>query len=162
MAAARPALRPARIRALPPDLEPLVRESLAEGHDLLRRLQDDWCSGANRFDREGEALFEVRDAGRLVGVGGLNRDPYAAPPEPGRLRRLYVARSVRRAGVGRTLVEAALAHATGHFAVVRLKTYDPGADRFYRALGFARVEGDPDATHRLSAPFALAPPGRGL
>jgi len=147
-----------RIDALPEGLDGLVDASLAEGHALVRRLRDDWRTGTNRFDRPGEALFEVREGGRLLGVCGLNRDPYTTDPVIGRLRHLYVAPAARRRGTGRALVEAALDHAASHFRVVRLRTRSPEADLFYRALGFASETMDPHATHLLRAPFALAPP----
>jgi hypothetical protein len=58
---------------------------------FVRRLADDWVSVANRFDRPGEALFVARLPGQVVGVRGLNVDPYTAEPGVGRVRHLYVA-----------------------------------------------------------------------
>ncbi|PYM80776.1 MAG: GNAT family N-acetyltransferase, partial [Candidatus Rokuibacteriota bacterium] len=49
----------------------LVAESEAQGLRFVRRLAEEWASGANRFDRPGEALFVARDDRRVVGVGGL-------------------------------------------------------------------------------------------
>ena len=59
-------------------LASLIDESEREGLRLARRLADEWASGADRFDRPSEALFAVRQAGRLVGVCGLNVDPMPA------------------------------------------------------------------------------------
>lgn len=146
--------RATRIHALPEGLDGLVEASLAEGHALVRRLRDDWRTGANRFDRPGEALFAVREGGGLLGVCGLNRDSYTIDPAIGRLRHLYVAPTARRRGIGRALVEATLIHAASHFRVVRLRTRSPEADLFYRALGFASETRDPHATHLLRAPLA--------
>ena len=126
-----------------------MEESVAEGFRHLLRLRDDWRSGANRFEGEGEGLWIAECAGRVTAVCGLNRDPFAADPGVGRLRRLYVARSERSRGLGRRLVSTILAHAEGTFREVRLWADDAEAEAFFRALGFERSEGLPEATHRL-------------
>ncbi|MFT3883033.1 MAG: hypothetical protein QM703_25700 [Gemmatales bacterium] len=47
-----------RLDDLPIDsLEALAKESEHEGWRFLRRLVDEWISGANRFAESGEALF---------------------------------------------------------------------------------------------------------
>ncbi len=83
----------------------LVAESEAQGSRFVRRLAEEWASGANRFDRPGEALFVARDEERIVGVGGLNIDPYTTEPTVGRVRHLYVLTAYRRLGIGRRIVE---------------------------------------------------------
>jgi GNAT superfamily N-acetyltransferase len=129
-------------------LEPLVVESEHAGLGFVRRLVDEWVSGRNRFDRPGEVLLGARMDGRLVGLCGLNVDPYAAAPAVGRVRRLYVLESRRRLGVGRRLVEEIIRTARGRFDSLRLRTHNPAAARFYEALGF-RPSADADCTHRL-------------
>ena len=114
----------------------------------MTRLRDDWLSGENRFDRPGEAFFSARSGRMLVGVCGLNVDPHATDEGCGRLRRLYVRAHARRRGVARALTRAALERARGHFAVVRLRTFDPGASAFYGAMGFSPVSADPFVTHQ--------------
>jgi GNAT superfamily N-acetyltransferase len=136
-----------RLESLPDGLEPLVEESEAEGFFPLERLVEEWRSGRNRFDQPGEALFAARSAGRLVGVCGLNRDPYVDDPRVGRVRHLYVAAAVRGGGVGRRLVEAVIEAARPHFQRLRLRTDCPIAAGFYQSLGFAATPGDPTATH---------------
>jgi GNAT superfamily N-acetyltransferase len=133
----------------PAAIQPLLDASLAEGMRLVRRLADEYASGANRFDQPGEALLGAYAGGRLVGVGGVNRDPYARDPRVARLRHLYVLPSWRRQGVGRQLVEALIAAAALHFAILRLRTTNPAADRFYRGLGFDGIAGDAEATHQI-------------
>ena len=142
-------LRVQRIEELPQDLEEICRLSLSEDFRAMRRLREEWDSGANRFDRPGEILLEARVGSRLVGVCGLNRDPYARQPELGRLRHLYVHPEFRRRGIGRELVSKVIEHARGRFSRVRLRTQGADADRFYLAIGFRRVVGEPDATHDL-------------
>jgi GNAT superfamily N-acetyltransferase len=130
-------------------LSRLQMVSVADGHNLLQRLCDEWRSGANRFDREGEALFVAWQRGKLVGLCGLNRDPFPdARRDDARLRHLYVEPAARRAGIGRDLTLRCLDHARGGFARVRLRCHQPAAIALYRTLGFAPVS-ERDATHAL-------------
>jgi GNAT superfamily N-acetyltransferase len=133
---------------LGPHFDPLVAEAEADGHLFLRRLSDAWASRENRFDRTGEILLTARIDGGLVGVGGLNIDPFAAAAGVGRLRHLYIARNARRLGVGSALVRQLLAAAQPCFSVVRLRTHSPDAAAFYARLGFQPAD-EPDATHIL-------------
>ena len=127
----------------------LVAESEAHGLLFVRRLVDEWTSGANRFDRPGEALFVARSGERAaVGVCGLNRDPYATA-EVGRVRHLYVLIGHRRAGVGRQLVERVVEAARGHFARLRLRTGNPAAARLYESVGFRARTDVASSTHVL-------------
>ncbi len=117
-------------------LDGLLADSEREGSRFVRRLVDEWATGANRFDRPGEALFIARIGDRLVGICGLNVDPYAAAANVGRVRRLYVLSAYRGLGVGRRLVLAVLQAARGRFDVLRLRTTNPAAARLYESLGF--------------------------
>jgi GNAT superfamily N-acetyltransferase len=142
-------------------LAALVSESEQAGFRFVRRLLDEWVAGANRFDRPGEALFAAMAGGRLIGVCGLNVDPYAADRRAGRVRRLYVLAPFRWLGVGRRLVEAVVASAQGVFASLRLRTESAAAAAFFERLGFQRLVGVPDCTHRLelaTLPSAPSPP----
>ena len=138
------------LASLAPDaIAPLLHASRMEGLRLVERLVDEYESGANRFDHLGEVLLGAFADGQLIGVGGVNRDPYAPDTNTGRLRHLYVLPEWRQRGVGRQLVEALVAQAAPHFALLRLRTTNPLAARFYERLGFAVVAGDDEATHRL-------------
>lgn len=134
---------------LPADLAPLLEASLAEGFRFVERLREEWSSGVNRFAKPGEAFFVARHQALLAGFCGLSRDPFSTDPAVGRLRHLYVAAQYRRQGVGRALVQHALAGAGAHFAVVRVRTDTREADLFYLALGFSRPLSSRDATHEL-------------
>ena len=139
-----------RIDSLPIDqLRALVTEADATGFHALSRLLSEWQSGLNRFDQQGEALFIATDDRRVVGVCGLNRDPYLNDPTVGRIRHLYVAVDHRWRGIGTQLVSAVMSSARGHFARLRLRTDSPEADRFYRSLGFKPVTGEPACSHQL-------------
>jgi ribosomal protein S18 acetylase RimI-like enzyme len=105
-------------------------------------------SGDNLFDRPGEAFFVAEVDGQLVGVCGLNRNPYDPGSRIGRVRRLYVARAYRRQGIATELVSSVIHVAASHFDELEVRTKTEEASAFYRSLGFlpvARVH----ATHVL-------------
>lgn len=137
-----------QIGVLPPDMAEVLDRAGRESFGALDRLVSEFESGANTFSAPSEALFEARDAGRLVGVAGLNVDPFDASGSSGRLRRLYVLPQCRRLGVGRAIVEAVERSAQSRFRVLRLFTDSPDADRFYVALGYEPVSGSTRVSHR--------------
>ena len=57
-------------------LDSLVKEAKDEGRQFVQRTIDDWHSGANRFDMAGEQLWGLASGATLIGIGGLNSDPY--------------------------------------------------------------------------------------
>jgi GNAT superfamily N-acetyltransferase len=128
-------------------LRGLRDENSREGFRFIERLCEEWVSGANRFNASGEALFIAVANDEVVGVCGLNRDPYAGHPRIGRVRRLYVIPAHRRHGVGRALLGAVVACARGHFSLLRVRT--EAADEFYRTQGFRRVASGAEVTHVL-------------
>jgi len=118
-------------------LDALIAESEWHGLRFVRRLAEEWASGANRFDRPGEVLLFARTAERVVvGVCGLNRDPYAGTGDVGRVRHLYVLAGCRGGGIGRQLVERVIDAARGRFDRLHLRTRNPAAARLYERLGF--------------------------
>jgi GNAT superfamily N-acetyltransferase len=139
-----------RLDDLPPDrLAELVAESERDGLAFLRRLVEEWESGDNRFDRPGEALFAAVEGGRVVGVCGLNFDPYFSAGRVGRVRHLYVAAEFRRRGIGTELVAAVIMTARGTFDRLRLRTGSESAAGFYESLGFRLCAEEPACTHVL-------------
>jgi GNAT superfamily N-acetyltransferase len=135
-----------QLTTLPPQLFDLEREAVDQGFNLVGRLIRDWQDGSNRFDKPGECLLAVTEDGTLLGVGGLNVDPYVPDGLTGRLRRLYVANAFRRRGIGEALVAALLQKAAQRFRQVRLSSDTESAAAFYVRLGFSAVE-DETATH---------------
>jgi N-acetylglutamate synthase-like GNAT family acetyltransferase len=137
-----------RLETLPPDFdEEVMPESIREGFRPIQWLREDWEKGVNRFSEPGEAFYAARVEGRLVGVCGVNRDPFDEASHVGRLRRLYVLPRYRRMGVGCQLVNHALKGANKHFTVVRLRTLDDQSAGFFESLGFRSVSGNKDFTH---------------
>ncbi|HEV8532042.1 MAG TPA: GNAT family N-acetyltransferase [Methylomirabilota bacterium] len=130
-------------------LTTLITEGERSGSRFVGRLATEWASGANRFDKPGEALFVARVEGQPVGVCGLNVDPYTAARRVGRVRHLYVMEAYRRQGIGRRLLADVVAAARGPFDRLRLRTANLEAARFYEAIGFAVCPGEAESTHAL-------------
>lgn len=133
----------------PPDLHELLTASLAEGHGLVQTALNDWTTGTNRFDQSGEAFFLAMLDDAIVGICGLNIDPYSNDPKLGRIRHLYVLPAHRRRHFGLRLLEACLARAEDVFDRVRLRTFELVAARFYESIGF-EVSEEQYATHSIS------------
>jgi GNAT superfamily N-acetyltransferase len=109
--------------------EVLQKESVAEGHQFLERMEEDWTALYGAFDHEG-----------LIAVGGLTPDPYVSEPNVGRLRRIYVKQSHRKRGIGTALVMQLLGDASRTFQLVRLRAANSEAARLYERLGFRLVQ----------------------
>lgn len=127
----------------------LLADSEATGSRIVRRLVDEWADRINRFDRPGEALFGAWAGGWLVGVCGLNVDPYAGDDRVGRVRRLYVLTGSRRLGIGRLLVRQVIERAGDRFDSLRLRTNNEAAARLYLGMGFRESREPGEFTHVL-------------
>lgn len=134
-------------------LKILVEESMDEGFRHLKRLENDFETGANKFDRDGEALFIAYQNSDIVGVCGLNRDPYVNSKDVGRVRRLYVSSRVRRFGVGRMLMDSVILEARKNYNLLVLRTDNPIADIFYRSIGFTVNFNSKNDSHFLRLAF---------
>lgn len=130
-------------------LKPLLDESLSEGYRFVQTLLDEYQSGANRFETTGAILLGVYAQGHLIGVGGVQQDPYLQRADIGRIRHVYVLNACRRHGIGKLLLHALVDHARQHFTMLTLRTNTPDAARFYEAIGFSSAPRFPDATHWL-------------
>ena len=140
-----------QIDALPIDIDALVRAADAEDLGMVAQVVTDFVSGANRFDQPGEGLWVADAHHRLIGICGLNRDPFARPEESaGRVRRLYVIPAWRRKGAVSRLTDAVAESARHHFAVLAAFTTDPRAMAFYRARGYETVVGVTKRSFELS------------
>jgi ribosomal protein S18 acetylase RimI-like enzyme len=140
-----------RVIHLPVDrLSNVLAESQQEEFRNIHRLLEDWKAGINRFNRPGEALFIAEQNDHLVGVCGLNTDPYSSVPGVGRVRRLYVLPECRRSGIGRALVAEVIIHARSHFNWLHVRTNNPIGDRFFQSLGFVVDANEAHFTHKLN------------
>jgi N-acetylglutamate synthase-like GNAT family acetyltransferase len=134
---------------LPASFEGLAAASEREGYEFLRRLEREWHSSENRFERPGERLLCAEAGGKFVAVGGLNRDHYLDDPRVGRVRHVYVLPERRNVGVGALIVRALLDAGRESFDNIRVRAATTRSDTFYARLGFKKVEGEPGATHVL-------------
>ena len=139
-------------------IAPLLIESEREGRFFLRRLAEEWSSGANRFQRPGERLYLAHFGNTVIGSCGLNIDPYAADPTVGRVRRLFVTSEHRGKRIGSRLVRSVVTAAHGKFRLLRVRTENPIAeaagsmsDSDFSAIGAT------DCTHMLALQFAGQP-----
>lgn len=113
------------LRHVTPDVDgfaALLQQSLAEGHGMLRRLEENWRLETNTFSRSGEILVGVLSGNALVGICGRNIDPYAGDERTGRVRHLYVQGHHRRHGTGRLLIEAISSDAARYFDHLNART----------------------------------------
>ncbi len=134
----------------PAVLVDLAADANADGRKMVERLIDEWHDGSNRFDAPGEHAYIALVDDRIVGVCGLNVDPFAGDPTVGRIRRLYVAVAHRRQGIATAMVHKLETVARPQFRTLHLRTTSPPACAFYEALGFTRITGNPTCTHSLS------------
>lgn len=134
----------------------------------LRALEDDPASFlASREEEAGTTLDDVRarlreKRGRdddfvlgafiedeLVGIAGFCRETRAKANHKATIWGVFVAAEARRLGVGRALVEEAVARARAVPGLLQIhlsvSTTTPEARRLYRALGFCTWGVEPDA-----------------
>lgn len=137
-----------KLDKLPEQALTLQSQAVAEGFRFLTRLISEWENRTLRFDKPGECLLGVFRHDLLIAIGGVSRDPHSNPGI-GRLRRVYVAPSMRRHNVGKALVQQLLEHASAHFQQVHLTTDTPQAAAFYLRCGFHSVVND-TATHAIA------------
>jgi len=125
----------------------LESEADDEGFNFVGRMIYEFLSGDNSFSKEGEILYGAYAGQWCLGICGLNTDPYTDEAGIGRVRHLYVSGQFRNLGVGSKLVESVIKMAKLHYRVLRLKA-TPGADGFYKALGFIESHGEHES-HRM-------------
>ncbi|TAE62842.1 MAG: N-acetyltransferase [Oscillatoriales cyanobacterium] len=130
-------------------LNHLLEESLSQKFRFVERLIRDYRSGLNCFDKPGEMLLTASLQGAVVGIGGLNRDPYFNDSKIGRLRHFYVESVWRRQGIGRLLVNQLIHEANQHYQLLTLRTDTPAANKFYQKLGFKTQPNWEHTTHHL-------------
>lgn len=130
-------------------LQPLIDDSDKENIFFVRRFIKEWITKTNCFNKEGEIFLIAKESSQLIGLCGLNIDPYHRVSQLGRVRHLYVLSSRRREGIGTLLIKQIVKQARQNFDLLNLRTDNPKADRFYLARGFQRSYERPESTHIL-------------
>ncbi|MRR42303.1 GNAT family N-acetyltransferase [Bacillus anthracis] len=118
----------------------LVQERKDEGFYFLIKIISEYEKKINTCNKTGECLYGIFQGEKLIGIGGLNADPYTENNKIGRLRRFYIAKDYRRIGLGKLLLNKLLSHAEKYFKVVVLHTDTKQGDVFYTANGFVKRE----------------------
>ncbi|HGH7182063.1 GNAT family N-acetyltransferase [Bacillus cereus] len=116
----------------------LVQESKDEGFNFLLKLINEYENEINTFNKTVECLYGIFQGEKLIGIGGLNVDPYTENNKIGRLRRFYISKDYRRTGLGNLLLNRLLSHAEKYFQIVVLHTDTKQGNAFYLANGFVR------------------------
>ena len=116
----------------------LVQESKDEGFNFLLKLINEYKNEINTFNKTVECLYGIFQGENLIGIGGLNVDPYTENNKIGRLRRFYISKDYRRTGLGNLLLNRLLSHAEKNFQIVVLHTDTKQGNAFYLANGFVR------------------------
>ncbi len=143
-------IRILKIHQLPYDeLQPFQLESQKEGFQLINKLITEYDNGTNRFDKPGEVLFSVIFQKTMVGIGGLNKDPYLSDNFTGRIRHVYVLNQYRRLGIGSYLIKRIIKEARLSFNLLTLRTKSKTGSLFYENLGFQKTTTLIGATHFL-------------
>lgn len=131
------------------DIERLILESYEEGYHFIKRLRDEFEQGINRFDKSGEALFVVIMNSIIIGIGGLNQDPYINKAGYGRVRHLYILPGYRGKGIGKIILRRIIDEAREHFKILLLRTNNEIADVMYCNEGFNKGDLYNQASHYL-------------
>ena len=127
----------------------LLAESEKEGYNFLRRLETAWRNGTNRFSLTGEGLYRAVNDGELIGIGGINLDPFQNNKRIGRLRRFYIKQSWRKQGVGSMLLNHILENHWVYFEEITLRTHSQIARFFYEKNGFKKIPNEINHTHKI-------------
>ena len=122
------------------DITYLIEESKEEGFHFLLKLINEYKNNTNTFSGIGECLYGIFQDDVLIGIAGVNQDPYSKNNKIGRLRRFYVSKAYRQKGVGSLLLKRMLCEAKEYFQVVVLYTDTKRASQFYVSNGFVRSE----------------------
>jgi len=127
------------------DIERAVEHAwrqIEAGADILDLGAESSRPGAipTAVDEELRRLLPVLDA--LAGCGALRPRPDVDYPNACEMKRLYVGRAFRRFGLGRTLAQALIDHATeAGYSTMLLDTLDDmeAARELYATLGFEEI-----------------------
>lgn len=87
---------------LPLGFQALIQRSNDEGIKNMSMLRENWLSGAERFDKNGAALFGAFFENMLIGLGGTTKE-LGYKGSAMRMRRLFVLPHWRRKGVARLI-----------------------------------------------------------
>ncbi|PGB02353.1 GNAT family N-acetyltransferase [Bacillus toyonensis] len=132
------------------EISHLVQDSKEEGFNFLIKLINEYENKINVFKKTGECLYGIFQGNTLIGIGGLNQDPFTGDNKIGRLRRFYIAKNYRGKGLGRLLLDRIISDAKKYFTIVVLNTDTEQGDKFYTSGGFVKGKQYVGASHYLN------------
>ncbi|MCG9491057.1 GNAT family N-acetyltransferase [Acinetobacter pittii] len=121
---------------LPEQIIELSLIAQKEGFRFINRLINEYQSGQNLFNEQGEALFGIQENEKIIAIGGINATEDIGI---GRLRRFYVHPSYRCHGIGKFLLSIIEQHAKKHFVEIVLYTDTNRAATFYKNMGYCEI-----------------------
>ena len=136
-----------RVTDISEGIRELAKIASLDGQRNVDTLVKEFDSGINRFNKPGEALFGAYEATSILGIGGINIDPYYESSTVARVRRLFVKPDARRRGVATALMLQIEETGRRHFSRLQLLTNSQTASRFYLSLGYETVEHDKKVSH---------------
>ncbi len=129
-----------RVTDLSEEIRELAKIASVGGYRNIETLVNEFDSGVNRFSKPGEALFGAYEPTSILGIGGINIDPYYGQATVARVRRLFVKPDARRRGVATALMLQIEEIGRKYFSKLRLFTNSETASRFYINLGYRTVK----------------------
>src|SRR5690554_5761936 len=111
-------------------------DCLEDGCHILSKLREAYNNESNTFNKQGEVLYIAMLNNNVVGIGGLNQDPYIDEIGFGRVRNLYVMREHRKKGIGKAILQEIIDEAREQFKILGLRTYNQIAAEMYCSYGF--------------------------
>ncbi len=129
-----------RVTDLSEEIRELAKIASVGGYRNIETLVNEFDSGVNRFSTPGEALFGAYEATSILGIGGINIDPYYGLATVARVRRLFVKPDARRRGVATALMLQIEEIGRKYFSKLQLFTNSETASRFYINLGYRAVK----------------------
>jgi GNAT superfamily N-acetyltransferase len=138
-----------RFKALPDGFAALKAQAEAEDHMVLERLSLFWKGGRYLEDADA-ALMGAVSGEALIAIGEETFDDDNPHPDCRRIRDFDIAPAHPRAGLGRALPGALIQDALDKAPILHLPATYPASLAFWDAIGFARVEGRPDRTRRMT------------
>jgi len=135
------------VETLPAGFSELEADARANGHRHMTRLAVEFKNNRAMF----HAIFACNFDGRFIGIGAITHEPTQTSRPMWRMRRLYVHQNFRQQTIAHTMANALLSEAVGNLSRVTVHAGSDGAARFWEAIGFNRVEGQP-WSHEAAVP----------
>lgn len=103
-------------------LEILISSSEKEGFNFVSRLKNDWKNNTNRFNKTNEKLYTISINNLLIGIGGINNNPYNEDRNVGRIRHFYILPKYRQKGIGKHFIQFLLEENRMKYETLSLRT----------------------------------------